>query len=68
MDLDSFLLTLYVLLDDWWQRTRRGVSRCLRDGSNYFKASSCARAVLCCMGGSIQIGTDAFHYFNVCRR
>jgi hypothetical protein len=47
MDLDFFLLTLYVLLDDWWQRTRRGVSRCLRDGSNYFKASSCARAVLC---------------------
>ena len=68
MDLDSFLLTLYVLLDDWWQRTRRGVSRCLRDGSNYFKASSCARAVLCCMVGSTQIGTDASQYFNVCRR
>ena len=68
MDLDSFLVTLYVLVDDWWQRTRRGVSRCLRDGSKYFKASLCARAVLCCMGGSTQIGIDDFHYFNVCRR
>jgi hypothetical protein len=31
MDLDSFLVTLYVLVDDWWQRNRRGVSRCLRE-------------------------------------
>jgi len=26
MDLDSFLLSLYVLVDDWWQQNRSSAS------------------------------------------
>jgi hypothetical protein len=53
-DLDSFIVTSYVLVDDWRQRNRRDVSRCLREESFVAERG----------GGSTQIGNRRFPPFQ----